>query len=144
MKHLKSLNKYFRKYKFRFLGGIFFVIVSNYFAVLPPQVTGHIVTKVQEFISNHTSNSVLQNRNDAFVKFLIDKVELLGFGFATLVFVYALIIIVMAIIRGTLMFFMRQTIIVMSRYIEFDQKMKFIIIIKNSILNFIKQIVLAI
>lgn len=122
MKHLKSLNKYFRKYKFRFLGGIFFVIVSNYFAVLPPQVTGHIVTKVQEFISNHTSNSVLQNRNDAFVKFLIDKVELLGFGFATLVFVYALIIIVMAIIRGTLMFFMRQTIIVMSRYIEFDQK----------------------
>lgn len=122
MKHLKSVNKYFKKYKFRFLGGIFFVIISNYFAVLPPQVTGHIVTKVQEYISNQKAISSFQKGNDAFVKVIIDKVELLGFGFATLVLIYALIILLMAVIRGLLMFFMRQTIIVMSRHIEFDQK----------------------
>lgn len=122
MKHLKSLNKYFRKYKFRFLGGIFFVIISNYFAILPPQVTGHIVTKVQEFISHQHTYSTLQKGNDAFVSFLINKIEMLGLGFATIIFIYALIILLMAIIRGMLMFFMRQTIIVMSRHIEFDQK----------------------
>jgi ATP-binding cassette subfamily B protein len=52
LKHLSALNKYFWKYKTRFFIGIFFVIASNYFAVLAPQVTSYVVNLVQERLPN--------------------------------------------------------------------------------------------
>jgi ATP-binding cassette subfamily B protein len=47
LKHLKALNKYFWKYRLRLGIGIFFIVVSNYFGVLAPQVTGFIIDYVQ-------------------------------------------------------------------------------------------------
>jgi len=47
MKHLRSLNKYFWKHRFRFFFGIFFIILSNYFAILAPQITGFIFDMLQ-------------------------------------------------------------------------------------------------
>ena len=45
LKHLKALNKYFWKYRVRFFMGMIFVMASNYFAVLAPQVTGILLTR---------------------------------------------------------------------------------------------------
>lgn len=110
MKHLLSLRKYLLKYRLRLLLGILFVTVSNLFAVLPP-----VVVRV-------TLDSVVAN---------INSYRMLGDGplagtmqqyIFSLVLWNALLILGLAVLRGVFMFFMRQTIIVMSRHIEFDQK----------------------
>ena len=46
MKHLSSLNKYFWKYRWYFLLGILFVVLTNYFRILAPQLTGYVVNTV--------------------------------------------------------------------------------------------------
>jgi ATP-binding cassette subfamily B protein len=46
MKHLKSLRKYFWKYRVLFLLGILFVVLTNYFRILSPQLTGYVVNTV--------------------------------------------------------------------------------------------------
>ena len=51
MKHLRSLNKYFWKYRVRLGGGIVFVFLSNYFNVLSPQVTGFVIDFVQRSLN---------------------------------------------------------------------------------------------
>ena len=51
MKHLKALNKYFWKYKWRLSIGIFFILISNYFGVLAPQITGFIIDYVQRVLA---------------------------------------------------------------------------------------------
>ena len=43
MKHLKAINKYFWKYRFRLGLGVLFVFLSNYFNVLTPQITGFVI-----------------------------------------------------------------------------------------------------
>ncbi|TAL40442.1 MAG: ABC transporter, partial [Chitinophagaceae bacterium] len=48
MKHLKALNKYFWKYRVRLGIGGLFIIISNYFGVLSPQVTGFVIDHVQK------------------------------------------------------------------------------------------------
>jgi ATP-binding cassette subfamily B protein len=117
LKHLKSLNKYFWKYKARFIIGILFVVASNYFAVLAPQVTSYVVNQVQERLPNAKpiNNRVL---NDPLVEWFIKVID----PFIKLVAICSVVILALAIIRGILMFLMRQTIIVMSRHIEYDQK----------------------
>jgi len=118
LKHLSAINKYFWKYRYRFFAGIFFVATSNYFAVVAPEITNYVVDKVQQHLSvNHPAPS---KKYDSFVTALLGQVEKLSF--ADLVIVCSIIILVVALIRGILMFFMRQTIIVMSRHIEYDQK----------------------
>ncbi|MEX6688350.1 ABC transporter ATP-binding protein [Danxiaibacter flavus] len=119
MKHLAALNKYFWKYRNRFFIGIFFVITSNYFAVLAPEVTGFIVGKVQQHLPG-AKPVAHPKQYDAFLTVFINWVNSLTF--AQIVTVCSITILILALIRGILMFFMRQTIIVMSRYIEFDQK----------------------
>ncbi|HET9432649.1 MAG TPA: ABC transporter, partial [Chitinophagaceae bacterium] len=52
MKHLKALNKYFWKYRVRLGIGALFIIISNYFAVLAPQVTSFIIDHVQKSIDD--------------------------------------------------------------------------------------------
>ena len=47
MKHLGSLNKYFWKYKWLFLLGLIFIILSNYFRILSPQITKYVLNVVQ-------------------------------------------------------------------------------------------------
>lgn len=121
MKELASLNHYFWKYRKRFFIGIFFVIASNYFAVLAPQITGYVISLVQQRLPDAKPAPVYHAEGDIVNKF-IALVSNKDWSFGWLIAFCSLSILGIAIIRGVLMFFMRQTIIVMSRHIEFDQK----------------------
>lgn len=110
MKQLAAVNKYFVRYKWRLLLGILFVTISNLFAVLPPVVIRNVIDQVQDNIDSYhlVTNSVLADSMRSYIFTLVLWNGLLLLGFALL--------------RGIFMFFMRQTIIVMSRLIEYDQK----------------------
>ena len=99
MKSLQYLNKYFLKYKWRFLLGIIFTIVSNYFGVQMPIYFKNAIDQLQVNASDTQPNDIL------WLAF-----QLGGF--------YMLL----SLAKGFFLFLMRQTIIVMSRYIEFDLK----------------------
>ncbi|KAF0241110.1 MAG: ATP-binding cassette subfamily B, partial [Chitinophagaceae bacterium] len=100
---------------------MFFVVASNYFAVLAPQITGYVINLVQQQLPGKKTVSTA-NAHDAVVNSYIDWVNGFQFSFGWMVAICSLTILMIAVIRGVLMFFMRQTIIVMSRHIEFDQK----------------------
>ncbi|MGV3541025.1 MAG: ABC transporter ATP-binding protein [Rufibacter sp.] len=110
MKSLKYLNKYLLKYKFRFFWGIVFVIVSNIFAIIPAQVVRHAFDLVREGIT-------MYQLHDGFA-----QQETVYESFARSTLFYGVVIVLMALLRGIFLFFMRQTIIVMSRHIENDLK----------------------
>lgn len=121
MKHLVALNKYFWKHKYRFSLGIFFVLASNYFAVLAPQITSYVVNQVQQRLPG--ARAVAERKwNDPLVQWFIELLQPLENNFLQLVAICSITILLLALARGVLMFFMRQTIIVMSRHIEYDQK----------------------
>lgn len=121
MKHLASLHQYFWKYRLRFFVGIFFVITSNYFAVMAPQVTSYIITKVQQALPGNSQTKLM--KYDGLVESLIGLLESgENRTLLSVVTFSSIVILLIAIIRGVLMFFMRQTLIVMSRHIEYDQK----------------------
>jgi len=121
LKQLATINPFFWRYRNRFFIGIIFVIGANYFAVLAPQITGFVVNQVQLHLPG--AKPVMSKPvQDWLVAGFIHWVENNNFSFGTLVAISSLTILLFAIIRGILMFFMRQTIIVMSRHIEFDQK----------------------
>jgi ATP-binding cassette subfamily B multidrug efflux pump len=121
MKHLSYLNKYFWKYRWRLLLGIVFIFVSNYFAVLAPQVTGYIIDKVQAFLTNSSPKGLLR-QDDWLVVATVNWIETMSMSPTGIVALLAVMLLLFAILRGFFMFLMRQTIIVMSRHIEFDQK----------------------
>lgn len=121
MKELASLNHYFWKYRKRFFIGMFFVITSNYFAVLAPQITGYVISLVQQKLPG-AKPGLPYNAHDGIVNSFIHLINGNEFSFGWLIAICSLCILLIAIVRGILMFFMRQTIIVMSRHIEFDQK----------------------
>jgi ATP-binding cassette subfamily B protein len=121
MKHLKALNKYFWKYRVRLLAGILFIILSNYFAILAPQITAYVVDKVQQLLPGGHIKSVAK-QTDPLVNLFLAKIETFNWSFSGIVAFAALTILLLALIRGFFMFLMRQTIIVMSRHIEYDLK----------------------
>jgi ATP-binding cassette, subfamily B, multidrug efflux pump len=100
MKNLGSLNKYFVKYKWRLLLGLFFVALSSKFAVMPGNVIQHILDQVQVRMAQHQNQSAI----------------------LSFVFKGGITVLGLALLRGASMVMMRQTIIVMSRHIEYDQK----------------------
>ncbi len=121
MKQLSALNKYFWKYRKRFLIGTLFIIASNYFAVLAPQVTGFVINQVQQRLPGAripNNPPVHDQLVDLFIQYVLSA----DMSFKWLIAICSLTILFLALVRGILMFFMRQTIIVMSRHIEFDQK----------------------
>ena len=110
MHPLQPLNKYLFKYRYRLLGGIFFVALSNLFAIFPAQVLRHsldilqadiLVSRTMEGFSSH----------QVFLKDL-----------SMIAFTFGLLILSLAILKGVFLFFTRQMIIVMSRLIEYDLK----------------------
>ncbi len=121
MKHLKAINKYFWKYRLRLGWGIFFIIVSNYFAVLAPQVTSYVVDRVQQFLQGNQAKA-LHPQKDILMRTFVDWVERVDFDFGAMVILCGAVILILALLRGIFMYFMRQTIVVMSRLIEYDQK----------------------
>ena len=120
MKQLSVLNAYFWKYRKRFFIGILFVVASNFFAVLAPRITGLLVSKVQQQVT-HTTIPTPTASSD-WVQRVLQPLFNGSLAFSNIVAICCLLILLSAILRGVLMFFMRQTIIVMSRLIEFDQK----------------------
>ncbi len=110
MGSLKHLNQYFFKYKFHLAGGLLFIILSNIFAIYPAQVTRYTIDYLHE--------AVWLNNQAHGASF---KAQLLSQFFEAF-FLFFLIIIVTTLIKGIFMFFMRQTIIVMSRHIEYELK----------------------
>ncbi len=123
MKHLKALNKYFWKYRFRLIIGIIFILVSNYFGVLAPQVTGFIIAFVQQELAlPGTTSTSGRGSYDILVQWFIDTVQVQHYSLSSVVALCGGVILLLALLRGFFMFLMRQTIIVMSRHIEFDQK----------------------
>ncbi|MDQ6755958.1 MAG: ABC transporter ATP-binding protein/permease [Bacteroidota bacterium] len=125
MKHLVSLNKYFWKYKWLFLLGIIFIILSNYFRILSPQVTKYVLNTVEHSLKNNNtalSTSAKANYDPLVKNLVINKLEAPEYTLKNKIFVCGIILLVLALISGFFMFLMRQTIIVMSRHIEYDQK----------------------
>ncbi|WP_343604709.1 ABC transporter ATP-binding protein [Fluviicola sp.] len=100
MKSLSYLNKYFYKYRWRLLLGILFIVINNYFGAKIPVIIGE------------TTDILKGNKETIF------NGKTLFWTALTL----AGMIILFNIIKGFFLFLTRQTIIVMSRYIEFDLK----------------------
>ncbi|MEO6537846.1 MAG: ABC transporter ATP-binding protein [Ferruginibacter sp.] len=124
MTQLSTLNKYFWKYRWLFSLGILFVILTNYFRILAPQLTGYVVNAVVTSIGKVEGADVMPLQSthnyDIIVNAIITRFDSIPFKEKILFTV--IILLAMAIISGFFMFLMRQTIIVMSRHIEFDQK----------------------
>lgn len=105
MKSLLALNKYFYKYRWKLLAGLLFVAISVIFGILPAELVRESFNIVEDAIESYRSNPDFDYTN------LRNKLVL-----------YGVIIIASSLLKGLFMFFMRQTIIVVSRHIEFDMK----------------------
>jgi len=101
MKELLYLNKYFIKYKYHFFVGISITIITQFFLLITPKLVGDSINAIEEFSKTDSIN------NDAIKHLLLKNIFL---------------ILTTTIIAGFLTFLMRQTLIVMSRHIEFDLK----------------------
>lgn len=105
MKSLLSLNKYFFKYRWKLLAGLLFVAISVVFGILPAELVRESFNIVEDAIAAYRDNP--------------------DFDYADLrnkLILYGVIIIGSSLLKGLFMFFMRQTIIVVSRHIEYDMK----------------------
>ena len=113
MKELRYLNKYFFKYRFKIILGIIITIFSKIFALFTPQLVGKSITLITNQITNPIESEFFGNQ----------------------ISIYILYIIGAAIATGLFTFLMRQTIINVSRYVEFD--------LKNEIYNHYQQLPIA-
>ena len=110
MKELKYLNKYLVKYKWHLILGLIFVLISNVFQILPAQMVRYSIDLVVDNIRvfrSFENVAAQQTFFDVFAKGIL---------------LYAVLILVMALLRGVFLYFVRQTLIVMSRLIEYDLK----------------------
>ena len=101
MKELKYLNKFFFKYKQKIIIGILITIVARVFALVAPNLVGDSITIIENFYLNKSINNI-----DLKDKLLINIFLIVG----------------SAILAGVFTFLMRQTLINVSRYIEYDLK----------------------
>ena len=118
MKELSYLNKYFLKYKYSFSLGIIFTIAAQIFSLFTPK----LISKSFKVIENFAKDKTV-------AKTIIEQ-ELLS---------NILLIVATTIIAGFLAFLMRQTLIVMSRHIEFDLKNEVFRQYENLSQNFYKK-----
>jgi len=106
LKELSYLNKYIYKYKFYYLIGSFFILVSTFFAIIPATLIRETFNIIEEGYSLYILNEDFNLKKNVFKDILF----------------YTSGIILAAIVRGIFMYLMRQTIIVASRKIEYDLK----------------------
>ncbi len=114
MKELQYLNKYFTKYKYHFLLGIVTTIIAQIFSLYTPKLIGDSINALtsNQFDAATTKSILLEN---------------------------ILWVLATTIIAGVLTFLMRQTLIVMSRYVEFDLKNEVFRQYENLSQNFYKR-----
>jgi len=101
LRALQYLNRYLKKYLLLLLLGLLFTVLSRVFAVLAPSLVGDSITEIEQFIQSGTTDI------GAIRKILLTNIAL---------------IIGAALVSGGFTFVMRQTIINVSRHIEFDLK----------------------
>jgi len=110
VKPLWRINKYLYKYKGLLLLGILFTVISNIFVIIPAQLVRIAIDYVVESFSLFrplTKGGMGEIARGIFLEF---------------VFVFGILILVMALLRGFFLFLIRQTIIIMSRHVEYDMK----------------------
>ncbi|MDB5031769.1 MAG: ATP-binding cassette, subfamily [Mucilaginibacter sp.] len=123
MKDLAYLNKFFYKYRWHLIPGILFVVISNIFSVLPAQVIRVAFDLVTENIGVY---QLFSGFNRQAMIYEIFGSSLMLFG---------ALVLILALLAGLFLFFTRQTIILMSRHIEYD--------LKNEIYNHYQALSLA-
>ncbi|RMG27153.1 MAG: ABC transporter ATP-binding protein [Bacteroidetes bacterium] len=108
MKALFALNPYIWKYKKHLFLGIVFVVISNIFTVYPAQIVRNALNMVEEVVLHYQlfANTTLTGQLDS----MLSRSLLLFAG----------LVVLMALLRGAFLFFTRQTLIVMSRLVEYD------------------------
>ncbi|WP_160717191.1 ABC transporter ATP-binding protein [Chitinophaga solisilvae] len=110
MKHLAALNTYFLKYKWRLILGLLFTAVSIVFSVFQPIM----VRQIFDLLSHNLDEYRLLSDTGLKGAFRADFSRILAF--------YGVSILLFALLSGFFLFLQRQTLIVMSRHIEFDLK----------------------
>jgi len=124
MKELRYLNKYFIKYKYSFILGILITIIAQIFSLFTPKLISKSLNAIEKFDKLPQVQQSSQVIIDSYRQDLIHNV---------------LLIIATTIVAGFLTFLMRQTLIVMSRHIEFDLKNEVFKQYENLSQNFYKQ-----
>ena len=109
MRELKFLNQFFWRYRGRLLLGIVFICVSNYFQVLQPQIIREALDLVIEHLNNYRLYAGFGEVRDEYFGILSQTLMIFG-G----------LVLLAALLMGFFLYLTRQTIIVMSRLIEYD------------------------
>ena len=117
MKELKHLNKYFKKYWLKLLVGMVITVIAKIFQLIMPSYVKKSIQVVENFIGGDISKEIAKNMLLEFI----------------------LIIVGAALLSGFFTFLMRQTIIYVSRYIEFDLKNEIFDHYQQLSLNFYKK-----
>lgn len=110
MKSLSVVNRHIWKYKRLLIIGVVFVLVSNVIGLYPPQIVRHAIDLVADLI-------MLNALHDGF-----EANGHFGNLIGTALLLFGGLVIGLSLIRGLFLFFTRQTLIVLSRKVEFDQR----------------------
>jgi len=110
MKALKHLNKYLLKYKYRLLFGIIFIVISNVFGIVPAQLIRMAFDDVGDAVFDM---NIMEGT---------DYASYISGELTRSLLIFAGLVLLMYLLKGLFTFFTRQTIIIMSRLIEFDLK----------------------
>ncbi|WP_341215962.1 ABC transporter ATP-binding protein [uncultured Wocania sp.] len=117
MKELQHLNKYFLKYKTHLLIGSVITVVARIFLLFTPRYVKKIFVTIERYSDNIITKDVFKTELTEAILYIIGA----------------------AIVAGILTFFMRQTIINVSRYIEYDLKNEIYAQYQKLSLNFYKK-----
>lgn len=140
MKSLKYLNKYLYKYKYRLILGVIFVAISNIFAIYPAQIIGEaldIVTQSDELREITKQSAEIDQNTSRGISFLASFTENMNLA-QSLIF-FALLVLGLSFLQGVFTFFTRQTLIIMSRLIEYDLKNEVYTHYQNLSMSFYKK-----
>ena len=117
MKELKHLNKYFLKYKYKLIVGIIITIIARIFLLFTPRYVRKIFDAIEKGLNGSISKEAFKTELTTAILYIIGA----------------------AVIAGLFTFLMRQTIINVSRYIEFDLKNEIYQQYQKLSLNFYKK-----
>ena len=123
MKSLQYLNKYLWKYRYQLILGVVFIGISNVFAIYPPQIVSEAIdavansAEIQEIVGDEELPTKVNATKDTLLTPYIKDLAL-----KTKLIVFAALVLLMALLKGVFTFFMRQTIIIMSRLVEYNLK----------------------
>lgn len=101
MRELRYLDKYLKKYRLQLMMGLFITVISRIFSLIAPRLIGNSLTAVEQHVAENVGSL------EALKELMLTNI---------------LVIIGATLLSGFFTFLMRQTIINVSRYIEFDLK----------------------